>query len=96
MGQNGHDPLMAAALERANQEQQTQQMLGAVLHQTMVNPAVIKTAPTSMLGVAEEGPTGRTLRVALPNGERWDIPVSPEAQRAIARAFSEPAQAKAA
>jgi hypothetical protein len=89
MGINGHDPIQAA-IERANQEQQHQQMLGAVLQQTMLAPAVIKTAATSLTGVADDGPTGRMIRVALPNGERWDIPLSPQAQEAVARALIAP------
>jgi hypothetical protein len=85
---NPHDPVVQQMIEQAAQQQQAQQMLQMVLQNTLRQPAVIKRAMISLMDVARSADGDCVLMVALPTGERWDIAVSAEAQRALSRAFA--------
>lgn len=86
MGINGHDPL-AAALERANQEQQAAQMQALILQQAVNNPHTIERINVSAVGVAEDA-DGQFLLIATPDGRRRDVKLSPETVRLLRRALA--------
>lgn len=77
-------------LEQIAAQQRAEQMLMAMLQNTLRNPAVTKRAQTSLVGIftpdsSNGGKPLRELHVALPNGERWEIPVSDQAARELIR-----------
>lgn len=88
------DPLMAGIAA----QRQAEQMLMAVLDSTLKQPALTVRANTSKVAIIDEPhpsgsplvPAVKVLQVALPTGERWDIPLSPAAQRAIHRQLGTP------
>jgi hypothetical protein len=81
-------------LQQIAQQRQAEQMVMAMLQNTLQSPAVRKRAETSLVGItkpresANGGPPERELHVALLNGERWEVTLSPEVQRAIVRALT--------
>lgn len=93
---NGHDPL-AAAVEQARAHQEGQRALMAALQQALMSPAVVRRAQVSLVA-AQDTPDGMVLSVALPHGERWDVPLSRQARRSLARqlADAEPADLEGA
>lgn len=94
MQTNGHDPLQAAVeMQRAQQE--AENALRVALQQALVNPSVIRRAQISAVA-AQQGPDGVVLTVALPHGERWDVPLSDQARRSLARQLVDAEQARAA
>jgi hypothetical protein len=72
------------AIANAQRQQQAQEMMLQALQNTLQNPHTVKRALTNMLGVAQEGQQA-VLLVALPSGERWEIPMSPQSARTIGR-----------
>ena len=87
-GQNGPEGL-EHMIRGAAQQAQAEQLLAALLQQTMRQPAVQHRAPTSLVDVAnsDSDPRVKVLLAALPNGERWEIDLSPMAQRQIVKAL---------
>lgn len=101
MNPNGHahsNQVVQRALQQAQAEQQAQAQLLAVLQHTINSPHTIKRAQLNLTGVVMEGHQA-VLLVALPSGERWDIPVDPQAARQLGRmllGIEDPAQDSAA
>lgn len=81
---NAHDPLQRIAAQMKAQEQ-----LEAVLQATLQNPHTIKRANLNLAALVPTGGGQHELIVALPSGERWDIPLSVPALAAIHRASAE-------
>lgn len=81
---NAHDPLQRIAAQMKAQEQ-----LEAVLQATLQNPHTIKRANLNLAALVPTGGGQHELIVALPSGERWDIPLSAPALAAIHRASAE-------
>lgn len=72
------------AIANAQRQQQAQELMLQALQNTLENPHTTKRALTNMLAVAQEGQQA-VLLVALPTGERWEIPMSPQSARTIGR-----------
>lgn len=96
MSQNGQQA--DAMLQQIQAQANAERMLHQMLDNTLRAPAVTKRAATNKVAIVEEPhpsgsdlvPAARVLMVALPTGERWEIPLSPDAARALVRQLGEP------
>jgi hypothetical protein len=77
------------AIARANAEDQARQQLAAVLQGTLTSPVVGRRAYTSLPMVAVEEDDVPAIYVALPDGERWEIPLTRGASDRIVKALTE-------
>lgn len=64
-------------LQEAAQRDQAQRLLQQALRMTLQNPQRVTTLNVSLTGLRKDGDT-HVLMVALPSGERIDIPMKPQ------------------
>ena len=80
-----------ALLQRIAAQQQAEAVLTVALQQALQNPLITKRVTTSLVAISNEeagAHAQKVLHVAIPNGERWDIPLSSNAERALLRALT--------
>lgn len=80
------DRRIDAALKAAEQQQQAQQQLAAILNHALQSPTVTRRACTCLPVLAWQDQTP-VLMVALPSGERWEVPLTLQAAKGIAQAI---------
>jgi type II secretory pathway pseudopilin PulG len=84
---NSHQPL-DDLVRKAQQQQHAQEMLQQALDQALRAPFVTRRANVNAVS-ARRDPDGSTvLQIALPTGERWDVPLSPRARVHLARTLA--------
>ena len=87
-----------ALLQQIRAQATAEQMLKQMLDQTLRAPALSTRAGANKVAIVEEPhpsgselvPATKVLLVALPNGERWEVPLSPDAQRSLLRQLGNP------
>lgn len=78
------DSMLRLAAEQTQRHQRVQQLL----QQTLNQPHTIHRANEAMVAVAQED-DHPILLVALPSGERWDVPLNAQAAGVILRGLAE-------
>lgn len=86
---NGDSPDLSALLKQAAQQQQATEMLRLALDNALRNPMLVKRANLNLTHLIREQDGTRLLLIALPNGERWDVPLSEPACRTLHRSLSD-------
>lgn len=79
-------------IAQQNAQQQAEQMLVATLRATLQQPAMIRQLNVCMValgtGTGGNGGSGKVLHVALPSGERIDVPLSRMAETQLLRGLT--------
>ncbi|MHB1950173.1 MAG: hypothetical protein ACYCQK_01710 [Acidiferrobacteraceae bacterium] len=86
MSVNGHDPLRAA-IESAQRQRDSQQALMAAMQNAVQNPHTTERITLAAVGISRE-PDGPMLMIATPDGKRRDVPLGPDAVRALLRGLA--------